>query len=36
MENASHKAHNSKIIYTVGDANEQNITLPVFNYWEQL
>ncbi|OTO22099.1 hypothetical protein A5816_002964 [Enterococcus sp. 3G1_DIV0629] len=32
-ENASHKSYNSKIIYTVEDANEQNITLPVFNYW---
>ncbi|OTO82844.1 hypothetical protein A5849_002576 [Enterococcus sp. 10F3_DIV0382] len=32
-ENASHKAYNSKIVYTVEDADEQNITLPVFNYW---
>lgn len=32
-ENASHKAYNSKIVYTVEDANKQNITLPVFNYW---
>ncbi|WP_340672890.1 hypothetical protein [Enterococcus faecium] len=31
-ENASHKAYNSKIVYTVEDADEQNITLPVFNY----
>ena len=33
MENASHKAYNSKIVYTVEDADEQNTTLPVFNYW---
>ena len=24
----------NQIVYTVEDADEQNITLPVFNYWE--
>ncbi|HGP4016538.1 TPA: hypothetical protein ACLK9M_002656, partial [Enterococcus faecium] len=23
----------NQIVYTVEDADEQNITLPVFNYW---
>lgn len=32
-EASAHKAFNSKIVYVVEDANEQNIILPVFNYW---
>lgn len=32
-KSSSHKAYDSKIIYTVEDAQGQKITLPVFDYW---
>ncbi|MFL0553161.1 hypothetical protein ACH0B4_10425 [Enterococcus hirae] len=32
-KSSSHKSYDSKIIYTVEDAQGQKITLPVFDYW---